>query len=447
MSRKLRKSNLVFPHNIDAEKAVLGAVFLNNDVLVDLVDRLRPWDFYRFSHMAIFRAMIALDESGVQADFLTVADYLKRKGLLEKIGGIDYLVSLGEMVATSAGSEYHASIIRDAAVRRSLMEECQATYEQCMRGEVGIDEILDKAEQSLFELAGNRVNRGPEPVASILKGSYSQLELSQAGEMTGLSTGFDDFDRLTGRLQCKDLIVLAARPSMGKTALAVNIALHVSAGGHGVAFFSLEMAKEQLGLRLMSCEAMVDVFKMRAGRLGNDDFKALVASANRISDHPIFIDDTPDISILELKAKVRRLNRQHRIHFVIVDYLQLMRGPGFTESRQQEVADICRGLKGLAKSFDVPVLALSQLNRRVEDRPNKRPELADLRESGSIEQDSDLIAFIYRAEVYRPSLDNHGLAEIIIAKQRNGPIGSVKLTFLDRYASFKNYASHKSNEN
>lgn len=443
MTTTTSKSKPFTPHNIEAEQAVLGGILLNNDCLSDIAENLRPEDFYKSAHIGIYDAMLSLHGQNTQVDVITLADQLKKKNVFEKAGGLNYIGDLVEAVSTSTGANYHASLVRDASVRRQLMGACHKIFEKCRRPEEETEHLLEEAEQSVFKLATSRVDRGLNPISNVLQESCRFLDRAQSGETIGLGTGLRDLNNMIGGLQRKDLIILAGRPSMGKTALALNIAFNVAVKGHGVAIFSLEMAAEQLGLRLMATDAGVDAFKMRSGKLRNQDIEALVNSANKISELPMFVDDLPDINIFEIKSKIRRFKRQHGIDLVIVDYLQLMSSTKSGESRQREVSEICAGLKAVAKYFDVPVLALSQLNRRVEDRPKKRPELADLRESGSIEQDADSILFIYRPEVYQRTAANQGLAEIIVAKQRNGPCGSVKLTFLDRYTRFEDYSSRE----
>ncbi|MBW2032799.1 MAG: replicative DNA helicase [Deltaproteobacteria bacterium] len=426
------------PRNIEAEVAVIGGILLNNEALGDLVDFLQPEDFYSLRNRDIFEAMILLYNLGIEIDVVSLADRLKKKGKFEEAGGIDYLASLVEAISTSAGAAYHGNLIREVSVRRRLMEHAQQIFQSCSKPSKEIDQLLDQAEQGIFDIANKRIRKELKPLGDVLQGSYKLLEKSQDGEIQGLSTGLIDFDHMTAGLQRKDLIILAGRPAMGKTALALNVALYNAKNGAGVAVFSLEMSEEQLGLRLIASEAKVDGFRLRTGKLRGEDFDSLVASADQINDFPIFIDDSPNVTISELRAKIRRIERRYPIGLIIVDYLQLMTTANRGESREREVAEICRGLKGMAKSFDVPVLALSQLNRRVEDRPKKRPELADLRESGSIEQDADVICFLYRPEVYGRTNENHGLAELIVAKQRNGPIGVIKLVFLDKFTRFEN---------
>ena len=436
----MKKPNLVVPpHNLEAEQAILAGILINNKIMDDLIATVKPEDFYRESHTHIYRSMLTLYEKGSPIDLISVSDILKRQDLLPKAGGSKYLASLADVVPTSAGFKYHADLIRESALRRHLMFTCLEIHQKCLQSSDETNKLLDSAEQTIFDLANTRIKQGLEPISEVLNNSHKVVERSRSGRMTGFSTHYLDIDRITGGLQPKELIILAARPGMGKTTLALNIALNMADDNTGVAIFSLEMSKEQLGLRLMASEGRVDAFKLRVGRLGGDDFYALQEAADRIALLPIFIDDTPDINVLEIRAKIRRLERQQRIGLIIIDYLQLMKPIASRNSREREVSEISSGLKTLAKIFEVPVLALSQLNRRVEGRDTKIPELADLRESGSIEQDADLIAFIYRPEVYDKTSARHGKAEIIVAKNRNGPIGNIKLTYIDQYTRFENF--------
>jgi replicative DNA helicase len=436
----MKKPKLVVPpHNLEAEQAVLAGILINNKIIDDLIVILKPGDFYRESHDYIFRSIITLYEKGIHVDLISLSDILKRQGLLSKAGGQEYLASLADAVSTSAGFKYHADLIRESSIRRHLMFACLEIHQKCLQSHDETNELLDLAEQSIFDLANARTKQGLEPISDVLNNSNKVIERSRSGRMTGISTHYMDIDRITGGLQPKELIILAARPGMGKTTLALNIAQNMANEEACVAIFSLEMSKEQLGLRLMASEGRVDAFKLRVGRLGGDDFESLFKAADRIARLPIFIDDTPDINVLEIRAKIRRLEQQQRISLIIIDYLQLMKPITSRNSREREVSEISSGLKTLAKIFEVPVMALSQLNRRVEGRDTKIPELADLRESGSIEQDADVIAFIYRPDVYNKTTVNHGKAEIIVAKNRNGPIGNIKLTYIDRYTRFENF--------
>ena len=431
------------PHNMEAEQAILGGVLINNDAMNQVMDILSSDDFYREAHIALFEGMVDLYNNSEPIDIITLSQYLTRKDLLEKAGGGEYMATLVEAVSTSAGTAYHAQIVKDLSVRRRLIARCSSISESCFQNLEETDDLLELAEQSIFEIAEDRVKQGLQSLSDVITGSFKKLEDTAAteGYVTGVPSGFKDFDRLTAGLQPSDLIIIAGRPSMGKTALALNIGYNVAQKTRkGVAVFSLEMSQQQLGIRLLGFDSGIDATKLRTGRLGDKEWGLLTDSANRLAELPIFIDDSSGISVLEMKAKCRRLKKNHDLTLVIVDYLQLIQGRRSAESRQMEISEISRMLKALAKDLNVPVVALSQLNRKVEDRPNKKPQLADLRESGAIEQDADVIAFIYRDEVYHPdSLEHRNIADIILAKQRNGPTDSFKLTFRKELTAFGNY--------
>jgi replicative DNA helicase len=431
------------PHNMEAEQAILGGILINNEAMNQIMDILAPECFYREAHAHLFEGMMHLYNNDEPVDLITLSQHLTHKGLLEKTGGPDYLSSLVEAVSTSAGIAFHAKIVRDLYVRRKLLIQCSTISESCLQNWQSTDELLDMAEQTIFDIAEEKVGEGFSPLESVIKESFKKLESvsENQGFVTGVPTDFTDFDRLTAGLQPSDLIILAARPSMGKSALAINIAYNAAKRtGKGVAVFSLEMSKMSLGMRLLGFEAQINATKLRTGTLRDGDWAKLTEAANQLSDLPLFIDDTSGISVLDMKARCRRLTKKTPLTMIIVDYLQLVQGRNSAESRQIEISEISRSLKALAKDLNVPVIALSQLNRKVEDRPNKRPQLNDLRESGAIEQDADLILFIYRDEVYNPTTDeNRNVAEIILAKQRNGPTGYFKLTFQGEFTRFRDH--------
>ncbi len=435
------------PSNVQAEQAILGGILINNDALNQVMDVLAPDDFYREAHQAIFEGMLELYNGGEPIDLITLSQVLDKRKRLENAGGVDYLASLAEAVSTSAGALHHAEIVKDLSIRRKLIRECSTISESCFENWKETDELLDMAEQSIFEIAEERIKEGFSSLQDVITGSFKKLEniAEVEGYITGVPSGFRDFDRLTTGLQPSDVIIIAGRPSMGKTALALNIGYNAAeTTGKGVAIFSLEMSKLQLGIRLLGFDAGINATKLRTGLLRDEDWERLTHSANHLAELPIFIDDSSGIGVLEMKAKCRRLMKRQDLGMVIVDYLQLLQGRRSAESRQLEISEISRALKALAKDLNVPVLALSQLNRKVEDRPNKRPQLADLRESGAIEQDADVIVFIYRDEVYHPtSEENRNVAEIIVAKQRNGPTGYFKLTFLKELTLFKDYVEEE----
>jgi replicative DNA helicase len=437
------------PQSIESERAVLGGILLENDAFFKAAEVLNPDDFYRESHKRIFRRMMEISERSEPIDIITLGEALKSRGELEELGGSGYLAELASSVPTAANIAYHAKIVREKGVLRFLIRSNTEIITQAYQEPGNIDAFLDEAERSIMEVSQRRVRGAFVPIKEIILDSIKTVEkLYERKEMvTGVPTGFTKFDRLTAGLQPSDLIVIAGRPSMGKTALALNIGQHAALEhGVGVALFSLEMAKEQLVLRMLCSEARVDHARVRAGYLGERDFPRLAMAAGRLADAQIYIDDSPALGVMELRSKARRLvrDRDSKVGLVIVDYLQLMRGYGDgRESREQEISAITRSLKSLAKELHVPVVALSQLNRQVEQRQDRRPILADLRESGAIEQDADVIAFIYRDEVYHRDSRDTGIAEIIIGKQRNGPIGIVRLAFLKEFTRFENLAERE----
>jgi replicative DNA helicase len=436
------------PQHIEAEQCVLGAILLDNDALPKALEILRPEDarvnFYRAAHAKIYEAMLALFERNEPIDLLTVSEVLRKRNQLEEIGGATYLATLLEAVPTAANVRYHARLVREKAILRSLINAATEIIAESYEQTEDVEELLDRAERMIFEISEQRVNAAFAPLKDLLKDSirYTEQLYERHELITGLPTGFRDFDQLTAGLQPADLIIIAARPGMGKTAFALNIARNVGARIHeprdAVAIFSLEMAKEQLALRLLCAEARIDSSRLRRGYLDKSEWGRLVNAANDLSDIPIFIDDSPGLSVLDIRAKARRLQAEHGLSLVLIDYLQLLRGRGRAENRQQEISEISRSLKALAKELKVPVVALSQLSRAVEQRGDRIPQLADLRESGAIEQDADLIVFIYRDEVYNKESKDKGIAKIIVGKQRNGPTGEIELAFLREYARFEN---------
>ncbi len=432
------------PHNVEAEQAILGGILINNDAMNQAMDFLSSDDFYREAHADLFEGMVDLFSQGEPIDIITLSQVLTKKNLLEKVGGTDYLASLVEAVSTSAGIVYHSKIVKDLSIKRKLINQCSVISETCFQEEGETEDLLEMAEQSIFNIAEEQVREGLQGLDDIITISFKKLESTAEidGYVTGVPTGFDDLDRLTAGFQPSDLIIIAGRPSMGKTALALNIGYNSALKTKkSVAVFSLEMSKQQLGIRLLGLDSGINATRLRTGELRGSDWTLLTDSANRLSELPIFIDDSSGIGVLGMKAKCRRLMKKHELNMVIVDYMQLIQGRRSAESRQLEMSEISRMLKAMAKDLNVPVIALSQLNRKVEDRPNKRPQLADLRESGAIEQDADVIAFIYRDELYNStSEENRNVAEIILGKQRNGPTGFFKLTFQPEITRFRNYS-------
>jgi replicative DNA helicase len=438
------------PQSLEAEVSVLGGILLENEAFNRVLEVLGEEDFYRESHRKIFSALIQLYEHNEPADLITLSEVLKKRNALEDVGGVEYLNSLVNGVPTAANISYYAKIIKEKAILRKLINRATEIVSLGYEGAGDIDDFLDQAERSIFEISEDRVRPSFYPIKDIIKASFRTIEklYEKRQLITGVPTGFTKLDELTSGLQPADLIIVAGRPSMGKTALALNITQHAAIeGGIPSAIFSLEMAKEQLALRMLCSEAKVDAHRLRGGFLSDSDWPRLTRAAGSLSEAPIFIDDTPSLSALEMRAKSRRLKAEHHLGLVVVDYLQLMRGRADSERREQEISEISRSLKALAKELNVPVIALSQLNRRVEDRGDRRPQLADLRESGAIEQDADVIIFLYRDEVYNKSEDNphKGKAEIIIGKQRNGPTDKFELTFLDKYTCFENLSPIQEN--
>jgi replicative DNA helicase len=431
------------PQNIEAEQCILGGILIEDQALLKVIEFLRPEDFYKEAHSIIYDAVLDLFNRNEPQDLVTVHNALKAKGKLEAVGGAAYLAEITETMPVAANIGYYGKIVWDKAVLRKLIQKASDISTLCYEEAGEVDEVLESAEASIFEISQAKIRQAFHPLKSILKDSIKKVEdLYERKELiTGVPTGFTELDRLTAGFQPSDLIILAGRPSMGKTAFALNIAQNAAiANNICVAIFSLEMSKDQLALRMLCSEARVNAQKVRTGFLSERDWPKLINAVGHLSEAPVFIDDTPALSAMEIRAKARRLKSKHDLGLLLVDYMQLMRGRGRNESREQEISEISRSLKAMAKELNVPVVALSQLNRKVEDRPNKRPQMADLRESGAIEQDADVIAFIFRDEVYNRSEDNpnRGMAEIIVAKQRNGPIGIVKLAFVDKYATFAN---------
>jgi replicative DNA helicase len=440
-----QSSPKVPPHSLEAEAAVLGAILLDNTALDRVAEVVTAEDFYREAHRKIFRAATELSQRSEPIDLLTLTEALKTRGELPEIGGAGYVSELTDRALSAANIQYHARIVREKAILRGLISTAAEIVARGYEAREDVTRFVDEAEQAIYQIAEKKTRASFTRVGDMITETFRQIEqLYERKEMvTGVPTGFTDLDRMTAGLQPSDLIIVAGRPSMGKTSFCLNIAEHVAIEkGIGVAVFSLEMSKEQLVLRMLCSQARVDLSKVRTGFLAQKDFPRLAEAAGRIHDAPIYVDDTPALSALEVRAKSRRLKRtkEANLGLIIVDYLQLMRGSsGRDDSREQEISQISGSLKALAKELRVPVIALSQLNRQVESRQPPKPRMADLRESGAIEQDADVIAFIYRDEVYNPqSTESKGKAEIIIAKQRNGPIGDIELTFLHEYTRFEN---------
>lgn len=446
------QSHRLPPQNLEAEMSVLGGVLLENEALNRTLEYLTTSDFYRESHRKIFNSLLALSDKSEPADLVTLTAELKNRGELEDVGGSTYLATLVDYVPTAANITYYCKLVKEKSIARKLIE---VSTDIATSGYDGgdMEEILDRAEKSIFEISENRTRPSYFPVRDILKDTFKSIEkLYERKELiTGVPTGYHDLDKMTAGLQPSDLVIVAGRPSMGKTAFALNLIEYATAHADNpvpAVIFSLEMSKEQLVQRMLCSLAKVDAGRLRTGHLGESDWPKLTMAAGQLNETELYIDDTPAISVLELRSKARRLKAEHGLGLIIVDYLQLMRGSN-PESRQQEISEISRSLKALAKELELPVVALSQLNRSLESRTDKRPMMADLRESGAIEQDADVIMFVYREAVYcedcrsREKTCEKGHdkdAEIIIGKQRNGPIGTVHLTFRGEFTRFENQA-------
>jgi len=436
------------PHNLDAERAVLGAVLLEGrETLPRVIELLRGSDFYTEAHRTMFETMLRLFDRGEPVDLITLSEELRRVGALEAVGGPAALALLVEHASIAAHLTAYAGIVRDMAVLRELIQTSTHIITQAFDAKEDVQALVDDAERRIFALAERRLEGSALPVGKILRNTFEYIErlYERKEHVTGVATGFEKLDVETSGLQPSDFVIIAGRPSMGKTAFALNIAQHVGVALHGkVLVLSLEMSAPQLVQRMLCSEAKVDSQAVRTGRLTAADWHRLTAAAGRLSEAGIFIDDSPGLSVLEARAKARRMKAEHGLDLVVIDYLQLMRGRASMESRQQEISEISRSLKALAKELDVPVVALSQLSRAVESRATRdfRPQLSDLRESGALEQDADLILFLYRPSVYKEDLppDEANVTEVIIGKQRNGPVGTVKVVFLPQYARFENVA-------
>jgi len=430
------------PQNVEAEEFVLGAILLDKQALNKVLEVMSPDAFYRPAHRKIFTAMIELSEKNEAIDQVTVSECLRRRNELEQVGGAGYLAELIAQVPTAANVRSHAKIVEEKFLTRGLISTATEIVESGYSESERIEDLLDRAERNIFALAGSRMRTAFVPLKDIVKGAFEKIErlYEHKERVTGVPTGFVELDSMTSGLQPSDLIIVAGRPSMGKTALALSMAQYAAIEKHQtVAIFSLEMSKDQLVMRMLCSEARVDAHKLRSGFLGRDDWPRLVGAADRLTQAPLFIDDTPAMTALEMRAKARRLKAEQKLELIIVDYLQLMRGRDDATNREQEISDISRSLKALAKELGIPVVALSQLSRAVETRGGeKKPQLSDLRESGAIEQDADVVMFVYRAEAYGQTDTNRGLAEILVRKQRNGPTGDVALAFIDRYTRFEN---------
>ncbi len=431
----------MLPQNVEAEMALLASMLLDDNTLSRVIAKLSEKSFYRTAHQKLFAAVCALFEQGKPVDAISLAEHLRSKGQLEEIGGSAYISALLDSASATANVDYYLQIIHEKSILRHLIDVSSQIGAECLQPEAQAVELLDLAEKKIFELTQKKVTDEFVPIGDLVKDSVKLVEKLHRDKsaVTGLPTGFKDVDEKTSGLQNSDFIVVAARPSMGKTSLALNIAECIAVGQKlPVGIFSLEMSKEQLVLRMLCSMAQVNAHKVRTGFLSQEDFDRLVSSAGKLAEAPIYIDDTPSISALEIRAKARRLKMKHDVRLLVVDYLQLMQSPRRSENRQQEISEISRSLKALARELDIPVLVLSQLNRAVESRTDHRPQLSDLRESGAIEQDADVVIMLLRREYYDRE-DSPGTADLMIAKQRNGPTGDLKLAFREEFTRFGDF--------
>ena len=430
------------PQHLEAEQSVLGGILIENDAINKVTEILTPDDFYRDAHRRIFNALVNLSERDEPADLITLTNELRHLDQLDSVGGASYVAGLIDQVPTAANIEYYAKIVKEKAILRKLIETSTEIITQSYEDRGDVEGFLDEAERAIFEISEHRVKPSFYHIRDVVKESFRTIErLFEKKELvTGIPSGFRELDRMTAGFQPSDLIIVAGRPSMGKTAFCLNVAQYAAIEKKiPVAVFSLEMSKEQLVIRMLCSEAQVEGTRLRTGYLTESDWPRLTLAAGNLSDAPIYIDDSAALSVLELRAKARRLDAEYGLGMIVIDYLQLMKGRSRVENRQQEISEISRSLKALAKEIHVPVVAVSQLSRRTEERQGMRPQMTDLRESGAIEQDADLILFIYRDEVYNRAEDNpnRGKAEIIIGKQRNGPTGKIDLAYLDKFTTFK----------
>lgn len=430
------------PQNIEAEQAVLGAIFLADEALVTASERLMPEDFYRAAHQRVYQVMLDLAEKGEPVDLVTVTSDLQDRKWLDDIGGVAYLSDLANAVPTAANVEYYSKIVEEKSILRRLIKVATTIAAEGYASEEEVDAILDEAEKTILDVSQRKNTSAFISIKDVLIETYDKIEMLQhhKGDITGIPTGFAELDRMTAGFQRNDLIIVAARPSVGKTAFALNISQNVATRtAENVAIFSLEMGASQLVQRMLCAEGNIDAQRMRTGALNSEDWQKLTMAMGSLAKAGIYIDDTPGIKVNDIRAKCRRLKQEQGLGMIMIDYLQLIQGSGRGgENRQQEVSEISRSLKSIARELEVPVIALSQLSRGVESRQDKRPMMSDIRESGSIEQDADIVAFLYRDDYYDKETENQNIIEIIIAKQRNGPVGTVELAFVKEYNKFVN---------
>ena len=442
-SKELQNSNpnlvRVPPHSYEAEESVLGGILIDNFTINSAMEILKPEDFYKRAHSEIFKAMVALTERGEPIDAVTLSEELKKTNILDECGGLEMISRLASSVPSAANVIYYANMVKSFSIRRTAIHEASEVINNAYDTEKNLDEFIDETEQRILSISDEKTEKSFTHIGDIAQDALQLVErlYDKKKSVTGVSSGFSKLDDITAGFQKASLFILAARPGVGKTALALTFAQNVALREElAVGIFSLEMSKEELFMRMLSSEARVSNSKLKTGKFPESDFPKIVEAASRLTDAPIYIDDTGGLTITELKAKARRLAREKKLGLIIVDYLQLMRSPTYKYSREQEIADISRSLKGLAKELNIPIIALSQLNRSVEGRDETRPRIADLRESGAIEQDADIIAFIYRDEMYNPDTKDKGIAEIILGKHRAGPTGTVRVAFSGEYTRF-----------
>jgi replicative DNA helicase len=431
------------PQNIEAEQSVLGGILIEPEALSRILEILQEDDFYREGHRKIFSSMVALYQKGTPVDLITLTESLLTRQHLEGIGGASYLTSLADAIPSAVNIEVYARIVREKAILRRLITVTTEIASKSYQFSGEVEDILDQAERSIFEITAAKITPHIYPLSEVIKDSFQTIEAlyERKERISGVPTGFTKLDQMTSGFQPSDLIIIAGRPSMGKTAFALDIARNAATLAEVPAvIFSLEMSRQQLAIRMLCSEARVDSYKLRSGFIGERDWPRLTNAAGLLSEAPIYIDDSPALTVLQMRAKARRLKSEKGLGLAVVDYLQLMSGRGGSDRREQEISEISRSLKALAKELNIPVVALSQLNRKVEDRTDRRPFMADLRESGAIEQDADVILFIYRDEMYDENSKQKGTAEVIIGKQRNGPVGKITLAFIDQYTRFENLA-------
>ena len=433
------------PQSIDAEMSVLGAMLIKKEAITQAQELLKADDFYREAHRLVYDAMLELAGNGEPVDLVTLTEALRKKEILEKVGGISFLTQLANYTPTAANIVYHAKIVKEKSELRHLIDAATEIASAAYEATDEVTDIMDDAEKKILAIAGSQSTGGFEPIKDIVINAIDHVEsiYESKGGLTGIGTGFADLDAMTSGLQKSDLILVAARPSMGKTAFTLNIATHAAMNGSTVAFFSLEMSKEQLVQRMLCSEGAIDSQRLRTGKLDDKEWQELIKTADKVSKAKLFIDDTAGISVMELRSKARRLKAEHGLDLIVIDYLQLMQGrsKGGDNSRQQEISEISRSLKALARELDVPVVALSQLSRSVESRTVKKPMLSDLRESGSLEQDADIVMFLYREDYYDQETEKKNITEVMISKHRNGPIGSIELFFQKEFTKFRSLSN------